>query len=53
MKENVWEVFMGCAGGGKNHFCPHSTARPQHLATPYCKGAWEMGSSCVPRKKKK
>lgn len=53
MKENVWEVFMGCAGSGAHHFCPRSTASPQHKAIPYCKRGWKMPSSCAPRKKRK
>ena len=42
MKENMWEIFMSYAGSGADHFCSHAIARPQHVATPNCKGGWEM-----------
>lgn len=46
-------MFMGQPGGGAPYFCSHSIGwNSDQVATPNCKGGWEIWVSRIPRKKR-
>lgn len=40
-------------GSGIHHFCPHPLHTTWPMASPDCKGCWEVRSSWEPKKKRK